>query len=153
MNSSSVVYTCDYAPIEKLMTKTTMLICDAETNIGVDRAFFVPVRFCDLDIEYKDVEIISRTDSEITVKAKTFTPFVMLDEEKMVIEARLKAMYELTARDHELGDFTEKEAFYMLEKEYRAFTRFYNKQWKKTKKRIRKESLSWENIKKNNNND
>ena len=84
VNSSSVVYTCDYAPIEKLMTKTTMLICDAETNIGADRAFFVPARFCDLDIEYKDVEIISRTDSEITVKAKTFTPFVMLDEEKIL---------------------------------------------------------------------
>ena len=66
------------------MTKTTILICDAETNLGDDRAFFIPARFCDLDIEYTDVDVISRTDTEITVKAKTFTPFVMLDEEKVL---------------------------------------------------------------------
>ena len=84
VNSSSAVFTCDYTEIEKLMTRTTILICDAETNIGNDRAFFVPKRFCDLDIEYTDVEILGRTDSEITVRAKTFTPFVMLDEEELL---------------------------------------------------------------------
>ena len=83
-NSTSKVYTIAYNDVEKLMTKTTMLICDAETNLGNDRAFFVAKRFCDLDIEYSDVEIIDRNDDEITVKAKTFTPFVMLDEEMLL---------------------------------------------------------------------
>jgi beta-mannosidase len=83
-NSTSKAYSVCYADVEKLMTSTTILICDAETNLGSDRAFFVAKRFCDLEIEYTDVEVISRTDNEITVKAKTFTPFVMLDEEKLL---------------------------------------------------------------------
>ena len=83
-NSASKVYTIAYNDVEKFMTKTTILICDAETNLGNDRAFFVAKRFCDLDIEYSDVEIIDRNDDEITVKAKTFTPFVMLDEEMLL---------------------------------------------------------------------
>lgn len=85
-NSTSKVYTASYENIEKLMTKTTMLICDVDSNLGSDRAFFVAKRFCDLDIEYSDVDIVSRNDDEITVKAKTFTPFVMLDEEKLLEE-------------------------------------------------------------------
>ncbi len=85
-NIANKVYTCDYNEIVSKMTSTTVLICDVETNLGSDRAFFIKDRFCDLDIEYTDVEVLSRTDTEITVRAKEFTPYVMLDEEKLMEE-------------------------------------------------------------------
>lgn len=54
-------------------------ICDIETNLGNDRAFLVPERFCDLDIRYTDAQILSQTESEIVVTADSFQPYVMLD--------------------------------------------------------------------------
>ena len=71
-----------------------------------------------------------------------------LTEEKRVIEARLKALYSLNGQENELGEFTDKDKFDELEKEYEAFKKFYDKQWNMTKKKIRKTSLNWKNIKK-----
>ena len=85
-NSSSVVYTEAHSEIERIATKQTVLICDATTNVGDDRAFLLNGKFCDLDLEYADAEIIGRTDTEITVRAKSFLPFVLLDEEKLLEE-------------------------------------------------------------------
>jgi hypothetical protein len=46
----------------------------------------------------------------------------------------------------EADDFTEKETFDVLEKEFEAFERFYNSQWSKTKRKIRKSILSFDNL-------
>ena len=43
-------------------------------------------------------------------------------------------------------DYTDKDSFYELEKEYKSFTRVYKEQWEKTKKRIRKKHLTLENF-------
>ena len=50
-------------------------------------------------------------------------------------------------RKEALEDYTDKESFNELEKQYNAFLRFYKKQWQKTKKKIRKNTLKIENLK------
>ena len=65
--------------------------------------------------------------------------------EQLVESSRIDA-----ARIKALGgvdrDFTDRESFNELEREYNAFTRIYKEQWVKTKKQIRKKHLSIENI-------
>ncbi|MBR6794692.1 MAG: hypothetical protein IKM52_01115, partial [Clostridia bacterium] len=70
-----------------------------------------------------------------------------LAEEKLVCEARIKALRLEKGRLPETEDFTDKKAFDSLEKEFEAFHRFYQKQWSKTKKKIRKDILNYENLK------
>ena len=50
----------------------------------------------------------------------------------------------LIARDggNKDKDYTEKESFEALEKQKKAFDRYFNKQWSSTKKRIRREAFS-----------
>jgi hypothetical protein len=70
-----------------------------------------------------------------------------LEEEKTLCEAKIKALrieHGLIGADEE---YTEKESFDELEKEFEAFTRFYNSQWGATKKKIRKKLLNFENLK------
>ena len=70
-----------------------------------------------------------------------------LREENLALSARVKA---LRAQRGELSgdeDYSDRESFLELEREYDAFTRFYKKQWGKTKKRIRKELLDPKNLK------
>lgn len=65
--------------------------------------------------------------------------------DELVESARIDA-----ARIKALGgvdrDFTDRDSFNELEREYNAFTRIYKEQWVKTKKQIRKKHLSIENI-------
>lgn len=70
----------------------------------------------------------------------------MLAEEKNVCEARLKGLRAQYGLMTEADDFTEKETFDVLEKEFEAFERFYNSQWSKTKRKIRKSILSFDNL-------
>lgn len=70
-----------------------------------------------------------------------------LADENTLCEAKLKALRlekGLVGKDE---TFTEKESFEELEREYSAFTRFYEQQWKETKKGIRKKHLKYENLK------
>ena len=43
------------------------------------RAFFIPKRYCDLELEYRDAIIVCDNADEITVKADVFTPYVIID--------------------------------------------------------------------------
>lgn len=70
-----------------------------------------------------------------------------LGEEKLLAEAKLRALMVEKGLLTEEDDFTDKESFDRLEKEFSAFLRFYEKQWGKTKKRIRKELLNYEYLK------
>ena len=73
--------------------------------------------------------------------------FGALEERNLLLEAQMKAIRaeqgNMTAED----DYSEKESFTRLEREYKAFTSFYEKQWSKTKKKIRKTVLDPKNIK------
>jgi hypothetical protein len=69
-----------------------------------------------------------------------------LAEEKTLCEAMLKGVRAQHGLMTEADDYTEKATFDMLEKEFEAFERFYNSQWSKTKKKIRKSILNAENL-------
>ena len=43
--------------------------------------------------------------------------------------------------------YTDKDGFDTLEREYIAFTRFYEEKWGRTKKKIRKKLLNYETLK------
>ena len=73
--------------------------------------------------------------------------FYALDERNIELEGQIKA---IRAREGAIGadeDFSDRERFERLEREYEAFTKFYQKQWNKTKKKIRKNVLDIKNIK------
>lgn len=65
----------------------------------------------------------------------------VLAEKNSLLSARLRAI-ELKKGSAPEESFTSKEAFAELEAEYRAFKEFFNNEWKKAKKEIRKKSFS-----------
>ena len=75
-----------------------------------------------------------------------FTEHERVTEAKTLCEARLKAMRAQQGLMTDEDDFTERESFGVLEKEFKAFERFYNSQWSKTKKKIRKSILNKDNL-------
>ena len=77
---------------------------------------------------------------------KLFADHEKLSEEKTLCEARLKGLRAQQGLMTEEDDFTERESFGELEKEFEAFERFYNSQWSKTKKKIRKSILNLDNL-------
>jgi peptidoglycan hydrolase CwlO-like protein len=70
-----------------------------------------------------------------------------LAEEILVCEARIKAIRTTHGETLENEDFTQKEHFDRLEKEYKAFARFYRANWSKTKKSIRSQLLNFQYLK------
>ena len=71
---------------------------------------------------------------------KTQAMYAELLEEKRIAEARIKALGGITE------DYTSREKFNELEREYNAFTKLYKNQWTKTKKQIKKNHINMENI-------
>ena len=72
----------------------------------------------------------------------------LIIEEKTLAKAQLIA---LRAKNNDItdeDDYTEKESFNELEREFESFKKFYDAQWSKTKKKIRKNSLTWKNFRK-----
>ena len=70
-----------------------------------------------------------------------------LADEKLTLEARIKALrieHGLVGKDE---DYTEKEGFDELERELEAFVDFYESQWGVAKKKIRKKLLNYQSLK------
>lgn len=65
--------------------------------------------------------------------------YVALEEEKMVSQARLNALRSEHGLMTEKDDFSSKEKTDELERQLRAFKKFFKQEWQKTKKKIRKE--------------
>ena len=79
-NAAATVLSLDYAPFEERLTRTRLLLCDIEGEDGsTDRAFLVPARYADLDLDDRPVRIVSETPEAITVQADVFTPFALVD--------------------------------------------------------------------------
>ena len=72
--------------------------------------------------------------------------FERLRNEKRLAEARLKSFRYKCGDMNASDDFTTKEGFDELERELEVFVEFYKKEWKKTKRRIRKDLLNVRNI-------
>jgi len=95
-----------------------------------------------IEIEGLNAEIADQTCQ----KEEALAEIDKLSEEKELLNARIKA---LRAENGSISaeNFTDKDSFDELEREFEAFSRFYKNEWKKTKKEIRKTSLKWENFK------
>ena len=61
------------------MTDNTVILCDAQSNLNTDRALYIPHRYTDMNILYNEIEITEETETSITVKAREFTPFAIVD--------------------------------------------------------------------------
>jgi hypothetical protein len=72
-----------------------------------------------------------------------------LIEEKRICEARIKALRSINGEAVSENEFTEKEDFDELEREFEAFNRFYKSKWSGAKKSIRKKLLNFESLKGN----
>ena len=70
-----------------------------------------------------------------------------LSQEMLVTNAKMKAIRVQQGLIGEDEDFTEKDHFDTLEKEFDAFFDFYEAQWGKTKKKIRQKILNYKNLK------
>ena len=65
-----------------------------------------------------------------------------LEKEKTLAEARLNALKSEYGAFAAEEDFTSMEQFDEIERQYRVFREFFKKEWRKAKKRIRKEALA-----------
>ena len=89
-NAAADVLSLEYAPFEAKLSRTRLLLCDIENDDGsTDRAFLVPVRYADLDLDYRPLRVLSETPDEITVRADAFTPFALLDDPAFLSENAL----------------------------------------------------------------
>ena len=70
----------------------------------------------------------------------------ILKEKNDLLQARLKALLAENGRANDNGEYSDKESFAQLEREYEAFKKFYKQQWSNTKKKIRKELLAPDNF-------
>lgn len=79
----------------------------------------------------------TQTESDMQALSKQLED---LREQKLLTEAKLNAV----CRQHgiDAGDFTSEENFDELEKQYNALKTLFKEQWKKTKKKIRREVLA-----------
>jgi len=69
-----------------------------------------------------------------------------LEEQKALCEAQIKALRIENGSLSAQEEFAEKAGFDELEKEFTIFERFYKEQWKAAKKKIRKKTLTLENL-------
>ena len=84
---------------------------------------------------------------------KLMVSFEQMHEAKRLAEARLKS-YRFKNNDMTAADnYTDKESFDELENELEVFIKFYKLEWKKTKRRIRKDLLNIRNIRKQDDHD
>ena len=64
---------------EKLtLDDSEFFVCDISYDGKTDRAICLKNRYCDLPVIYDDY-VISESENEVVVTAKSFTPFVMID--------------------------------------------------------------------------
>ena len=79
-NAAETVLSLDYAPYAAQLTRTRLPLCEIENADGTtDRAFLVPARYADLDLDYRPLRVIAETPDSVTVQADAFTPFALLD--------------------------------------------------------------------------
>ena len=78
-NSTVKAFECDFEEFESYVTDKTIILCDIRSEFGDDRSFFIPNRYCDIPIEYKEARVICENEDEISVTSDVFIPYVMID--------------------------------------------------------------------------
>ena len=106
------------------------------------------LRIRDIEEEYEEqIDALKDAIHELNDEIANLThAYGVLEEQKVLCDARIHAYMcqngEFTA-EHV---FTDKESFKALEREYQVFDKFFGNEWKKAKKQIRKELLSFSNL-------
>ena len=77
---------------------------------------------------------------------KLLIEYQALEEKKLLCEAKIKALRIENGSLSSQDEFSDKDSFDQLEKEFSIFERFYKEQWKHAKKKIRKKTLTLENL-------
>ncbi len=83
-------------------------------------------------------DMLATRNAELEESRREYTELL---ENKRIAEARIKALGGIE------GDYTSRDRFNELEREYNAFTALYRKQWEETKKSIKKQHLNINNLK------
>lgn len=78
-NCTQIVYECAYTELAREMNDNCVILCDTEGAGTRDRSIFVHKRYSDLDISYTAWRVTDESDTEITVTADRFTPYVVID--------------------------------------------------------------------------
>ena len=92
---------------------------------------------CDDKVKAAEDTLATR-NSELEESRREYAELL---EKKRISEARIKALGGIE------GDYTSRDRFNELEREYNAFTALYRKQWEETKKSIKKQHLNINNLK------
>lgn len=96
----------------------------------------------------QEIRIANDQVAESNARVEAITrDYQLLMEEKLLCEARIKAIRAAHGEAIDEEDFTQKAQFDQLEKEYKAFTSFYQSNWRKTKKSIRSQLLNYQYLK------
>jgi chromosome segregation ATPase len=107
------------------------------------------------DSKLKENEATCKARIEEAKKAATtaLAEREKIDEERRLIQAQLHGLRQMYNLNPANEDYTSKEHFLELEKEFNAFEDFLKMQWKYTKKRIRKDILWTKPTKQDDSND
>ena len=85
-NCTQSVYECAYADLAEKMNDSCVILCDVESDLACDRAIFVKKRYRDLGISYNAWRVSDESDTELTVTADGFTPYVVIDSPYLLSE-------------------------------------------------------------------
>lgn len=111
--------------------------CNGELGVLRER-----IKECDEKYMRDMADVKNRYNEKQAALEELENRYSQLSEQKRFCDARIHAyMYknsEFTASD----DFTDKESFALIEEEYELFKKFFDGEWKKTKKRIRSDHLN-----------
>lgn len=90
----------------------------------------------------KSQNLDERMKQNLARLQETQAKYTTLQEQKAFNDARLTAIRAQYGLKGSIEDYTSKEQIDELEKQYEAFKKFFNTEWKKAKKQIRKEVFS-----------
>lgn len=94
------------------------------------------------DLERKLSDKVGEVTNTLNEKQKYFDKELeRLNQENTFANARIKGLLYDKGIQEEDSNYTEKDKFIELEKEYLAFMEFFEREWKKTKKKIKKDYL------------
>jgi hypothetical protein len=136
--------------MEALREKYMLELSDAQTEYSQKESLTQELHLAALNATKasfdKDLTEVHRQLKQALLEKEAYKrAYAKAFEDNLVANARLKAA--LSQNGTPLEDCTEKEKFDQLEREYKAFTRLYKRQWKLAKREIERKLLNIEALK------
>ena len=124
----------------------------ADELVDIKKKYSDELNGANKDFRARAAELNARLNEIENEKRLLEESYSELEKEKRLAEAKLKAFMAEKGMMTGDEDFSSQRSFDELEREYAAFTRFYNSQWKKAKKEIRRNLLNLKSLKSHNEN-